>query len=180
MKHLLTAIACCLAMAGSAQFIPQPIGYNPDSNNDGFVGSEDLMGLLSLYGTPFDNGDSVDIVTLDFTGFENDTLSVPENADVVYLLSGDSTSTPSNERHVLLPSNTSWKSLVLFAFSSFNESCQFRCISSGSFFGDGVLSSSFAEVTMLWGKNPEYDTYGMHYQILLRNHFGYWNKDSAH
>ena len=123
-------------MAGSAQFIPQPMGYNPDSNSDGFVGAEDLMGLLSLYGTPYDNGDSVDVVTLDFTGVENDTLSVPEGADVIYLLSGDSV-TQYNDRYVLLPSGTSWKSLVFFGFSSFNESCLYRFISSGSFFDEG-------------------------------------------
>ena len=178
MKHLLTAIACCLAVAGSAQFIPQPMGYNPDSNSDAFVGIDDLMAVLSLYGTPFDNGDSVDVVTLDFTGFENDTLSVPEGADVIYLLSGDSV-TQYNDRYVLLPSGTSWKSLVFFGFSSFNESCLYRFISSGSFFDEGILSSMYGEVDILRGQNPEYDTYGMKHKILLRNHFGYWYAPAA-
>ena len=53
-----------------AQFIPQSMGYNPDSDNDGFVGSEDLMGLLSHYGNEFDNGDSIITANLNF---------VPEN-----------------------------------------------------------------------------------------------------
>ncbi|RPG85182.1 MAG: hypothetical protein CBD69_007770 [Crocinitomicaceae bacterium TMED209] len=48
MKHLLTAIACCLAVAGSAQ-----TPYNPDADGDGFVGSEDLLELLTEFGTSF-------------------------------------------------------------------------------------------------------------------------------
>ncbi len=34
MKHLLTAIACCLAVAGSAQIHSAADGYNPDVNGD--------------------------------------------------------------------------------------------------------------------------------------------------
>jgi len=50
MKHLLTAIACCLAVAGSAQtFYP----WNPDSDNDNIIGVEDLMSLLSVFGDEF-------------------------------------------------------------------------------------------------------------------------------
>ena len=48
MKHLLIAIACCLAVAGSAQ-----TPYNPDADGDGFVGSEDLLELLTEFGTSF-------------------------------------------------------------------------------------------------------------------------------
>ena len=49
MKHLLTAIACCLAAAGSAQ-----TPYNPDSDDNGLIGSADLISLLALYGGNFD------------------------------------------------------------------------------------------------------------------------------
>lgn len=49
LKHLLIAIGCCLAVAGSAQ-----TPYNPDSNSDGMVGSEDLVTLLSFYGNLID------------------------------------------------------------------------------------------------------------------------------
>ena len=45
MKHLLTAIACCLAVAGSAQT------WNPDADFDNVIGVEDLMALLSVFGT---------------------------------------------------------------------------------------------------------------------------------
>ena len=48
MKHLLTAIACCLAMAGSAQSDAYP--FNPDSDGDGFITVEDLLVLLTDFG----------------------------------------------------------------------------------------------------------------------------------
>ena len=48
MKHLLTAIACCLAVAGSAQSDAYP--FNPDSDGDGIVGVADLLALLSDFG----------------------------------------------------------------------------------------------------------------------------------
>ena len=50
MKYLLTAIACCLAVAGSAQ---TAVAYNPDANGDNYVGSEDLVALLAEYGTSY-------------------------------------------------------------------------------------------------------------------------------
>ena len=53
MRHLLTAFACFFAMSLSAQtgFVEFP--YNPDSDNDDMIGTEDLLGLLSLYGSEF-------------------------------------------------------------------------------------------------------------------------------
>jgi hypothetical protein len=53
MKHLLTAFACLFIMNMSAQtgFVEFP--YNPDSDNDDMIGTEDLLGLLSLYGSEF-------------------------------------------------------------------------------------------------------------------------------
>lgn len=35
------------------QFIPQPMGYNPDGNSDGLISVSDLQDLLALYGLPF-------------------------------------------------------------------------------------------------------------------------------
>ena len=53
MKHFMTAFACLFAMNMSAQtgFVEFP--YNPDSDNDDMIGTEDLLGLLSLYGSEF-------------------------------------------------------------------------------------------------------------------------------
>ena len=56
MKHLLSAIACCLAVAcfGQGTAIHE-YPWNPDWNNDNFVGSSDLTGFLSAYGSEFGN-----------------------------------------------------------------------------------------------------------------------------
>ena len=67
MKTTILSLCMAFAFALNAQFIPQPMGYNPDSNSDGAIGSEDLMGLLSFYGTEFDNGDSLVTENLSFT-----------------------------------------------------------------------------------------------------------------
>ena len=46
---LLLAAACFTATAQSDIDYP----YNPDFENDGFVGIEDVLELLSVYGIPF-------------------------------------------------------------------------------------------------------------------------------
>ena len=52
MKHLATLlIATCCFTAFAQGDIDYP--YNPDFENDGFVGIEDVLELLSVYGTPF-------------------------------------------------------------------------------------------------------------------------------
>ena len=48
MKHLLAAVVLCLAVGGHAQ-----TPFNPDSDGDNLIGSEDLLGLLPLYGNEF-------------------------------------------------------------------------------------------------------------------------------
>ena len=54
------------------------------SDSDGAIGSEDLMGMLSLYGTVFDNGDSTEIFMVDFVGIEDSTFVIPESTDICY------------------------------------------------------------------------------------------------
>ena len=86
MKHLLIAIVCCLAVAGSAQ-----TPYNPDENADGLIGSADLVSLLSFYGALFDS-DSLSVVsvaeltqqqTLLSNGDSTTVFLVPNDVDVV-------------------------------------------------------------------------------------------------
>ena len=84
MKITILSLCMAFAIALNAQFIPQPMGYNPDSNSDGAIGSEDLMGMLSLYGTEFDNGDSTEIFMVDFVGVEDSTFVIPESTDICY------------------------------------------------------------------------------------------------
>lgn len=54
------------------------------SDSDGAIGSEDLMGMLSLYGTVFDNGDSTEIFMVGFVGIEDSTFVIPESTDICY------------------------------------------------------------------------------------------------
>ena len=74
------------AIALNAQFIPQPMGYNPDSNCDGYIGSADLVGLLALYGNAFDNGDSLIVQTINFPEEEGDYWDGNCDSDVCVLL----------------------------------------------------------------------------------------------
>jgi len=48
MKHLLTAIACFLALSMSAQ-----TPYNPDFDNDSLITFNDMLSFLPLYGSEF-------------------------------------------------------------------------------------------------------------------------------
>ena len=61
MKHLLTLIGCCLALSLSAQELVVDYPYNPDYENDGNVGVEDLLQLLAY----FDMGFEVDDIVID-------------------------------------------------------------------------------------------------------------------
>ena len=55
MKYLLTAIACCLAVACYEGTTIHEYPFNPDWNNDNFVGVIDLLALLSAFGSEFGN-----------------------------------------------------------------------------------------------------------------------------
>lgn len=61
LKHLLTTISCLLALILTAQEVVVEYPYNPDFENDGNVGVEDLMQLLASFGMGFD----VDEITID-------------------------------------------------------------------------------------------------------------------
>ena len=50
MKHLLTLAALLVSTLSLAQFTP----YNPDSDNDQFVGAQDLLAFLPLFGEDWD------------------------------------------------------------------------------------------------------------------------------
>ena len=53
MKYLLTCLALGFAFAAGAQTGLVEFPYNPDADNDDVIGTEDLLALLSLYGTIF-------------------------------------------------------------------------------------------------------------------------------
>lgn len=54
MKHLLATISCLLALNLAAQEVVVEYPYNPDFENDGNVGIEDLLQLLSSFGMGFE------------------------------------------------------------------------------------------------------------------------------
>ena len=65
MKYLLTIISCLLALNLSAQEVVVEYPYNPDFENDGNVGVEDLLQLLSSFGMAFEVGElTIDEVVL--------------------------------------------------------------------------------------------------------------------
>lgn len=53
MKHLLTIISCFAALSMSAQ-TDYPFPWNPDADLDGWVSTEDLLQLLTVFGTQFE------------------------------------------------------------------------------------------------------------------------------
>ena len=56
MRYLLTSLFCVFTLSLTAQeTITYP--YNPDSDNDAFVGITDLLELLGIYGTTFETGE---------------------------------------------------------------------------------------------------------------------------
>jgi hypothetical protein len=52
MRYLITLLLAALSLNAVGQGIPQ-FPYNPDATEDGFIGSPDLLELLSLYGEEF-------------------------------------------------------------------------------------------------------------------------------
>lgn len=56
MKHLMTLLALVVAVTAGAQGTTiHEYPWNPDWNNDNFVGSSDLTGFLSAFGSEFGN-----------------------------------------------------------------------------------------------------------------------------
>lgn len=50
MRHLVFLLAMTITFSGVAQ---SEYPYNPDENNDGYIGLVDLLGLLTLFGSDF-------------------------------------------------------------------------------------------------------------------------------
>jgi hypothetical protein len=73
MKHLMTLLALVIAVTAGAQTYYFP--HNHDSNHDGFIGVDDLMSLLSEYGSVSGLMSDVEIPEYDFTDFESSIFS---------------------------------------------------------------------------------------------------------
>ena len=100
------------------------MGYNPDANGDEFIGVDDVIGTLALFGNSFSNNDS--IMTMDVTfpivneaGEElhfdlPDFFVIPEDVDVLNLTS---LAFEESGSHPLLklPQGNGFKTLLVFA-----------------------------------------------------------------
>ena len=53
-KALILVVAACFSIETQAQF-NVPVPYNPDGTADGFIGVEDLIELLAIFGSEFDS-----------------------------------------------------------------------------------------------------------------------------
>lgn len=109
MKTTLSLLLALTLGTAFGQFIPQPMGYNPDVNGDEFIGVDDVMGTLALYDNAFDNGDST-VSIFEMLTDPLDTLWIPENADFVYI-TADGPENPDFE--LILPSGIGFKSIVI-------------------------------------------------------------------
>lgn len=69
MRHLLACLAILAAFAAGAQSMP----YNPDANDDGYIGAPDLLSLLPLFGSQVGIDSSF---TCDYDGTEFESLIV--------------------------------------------------------------------------------------------------------
>ena len=81
MKHLMTLMALVVAVTAGAQGTTiHEYPWNPDWNNDNFVGSSDLTGFLSAFGSEF--GNPPEPCDYDGTPLE-DLLAGITNGDIV-------------------------------------------------------------------------------------------------
>ena len=116
MKYFTTLLALLLSYSMLGQFIPQPMGYNPDANGDSFIGVDDLTGMLALYGNAFQNDDTLNIKTIEFPE-EYDLY--PLNQFLGYTISEDWDILYLNQKEdegvsLYLPSGTGYKVVQVF------------------------------------------------------------------
>ena len=160
-------MACGVTAFG--QFIPQPMGYNPDVNGDEFIGVDDVMGTLALYDNAFDNGDSLVITSWTFPeDYQEPYASNPENysyahtyideaTDVVYIHQ-----TEDQSAYFYLPQGVGYK--VVQIFLSCDGFAQWDC---------RIMGTSDLSSYMYGGTFLVYD----HAPVVLtmiRGHNGKW------
>ena len=127
MKYFLTFCALIFSIAGTAQFPGS--AYNPDQNGDALIGTQDLQGLLALYGLEW-NPDSVvvyglsDLEEPEFCGYQSNNCNdykrqVPEDADIVVHDWGENN---SNNVDLILPEVP--RTLILFGVGKNTDGIQ--------------------------------------------------------
>ena len=82
MKHLMTLMALVVAVTAGAQGTTiHEYPWNPDWNNDNFVGSQDLTGFLSAFGSEF--GNPPEPCDYDGTPLEDLVISIADGSIVL-------------------------------------------------------------------------------------------------
>ena len=180
MKPLLLLCAFFLRMIVSAQFIPQPVAYNPDENADGLIGFSDLAGLLALYGNTFFNGDSTQIQSFETPDtcpafFGENACLVSEDTDILYWTT--SLAQCSYEPVIRLPNGNSWKTLLIFLSSDNAQEQLIRIrIEEDSVVatddnGTNYYENLFDDVWMVPGRDK--------FKLLIRGHNGIWYEQTG-
>lgn len=127
MKHLITLLALLLSCSMLGQFIPQPMGYNPDANGDSFIGVDDVMGTLALYGNTFDNGDSLVIKSINYPEVAPEytaagvDIAIQEDWDLLYL-----SNSYTSVLDISLPEGNGFKVLQLFVSGDSESTLDFE------------------------------------------------------
>ena len=91
MKTTIFSLLMACGVTAFGQFIPQPNAYNPDANGDSFIGVDDVIGTLALYGNAFETGDSLVTMRAEFYLCYY-VLSIGTTSDTIYTESQDPSS----------------------------------------------------------------------------------------
>jgi len=168
MKTILSLLFALTLGTAFGQFIPQQMGYNPDENGDALIGVNDLQGLLSLYGQPFDNGDSVVVTTLTFPDDYGDdyaengqvpVLYIEEDTDFLYIHQ-----TEDQEVFFYLPQGPGFKVLQVFISTEIENFATMFFLTNES--------ASFA-----YGSGFHVQPYQPLHMAFIRGHNGTWYQD---
>ena len=120
MKTTIFSLLMVCGVTAFGQFIPQPNAYNPDVNGDSFIGVDDVMGTLALFGNAFDNGDSLQTLTLQFSVLDqsnaglgytpNEKFLIPLGVDILIVEGID-----VSQVWLELPATTGFRSMLIMA-----------------------------------------------------------------
>lgn len=162
MKTILSLLFAVTLGTAFGQFIPQPMGYNPDVNGDEFIGVDDVMGTLALYDNAFDNGDSI-VSVFETVTVPNDTIVVDDSVDILYITTQME---DNDELVVVLPQGgAGFKSLLIFLNNQGSGSLWVRMWQQNSL----CQPSGYCERAYLGVNPPDPECF-----ILIRGEDGTW------
>lgn len=107
MKTTIFSLLMACGVTAFGQFIPQPNAYNPDANGDSFIGVDDVMGTLALYGNAFETSDSLQVVDIEL-GPES-WYNIEPNTDILIVHPTGG----GNQRYLVLPDAVGFKTITV-------------------------------------------------------------------